>query len=154
MRTVVTLTNVYKFHELTPDQQGKVFEKQRWWNVDDRNWWEWTYEDAERIGMKIEAFDFDRANYLHAKFTLGFNETARLIIKDHGKECNTYKIAQQWFTYKRENNSGENEVYETHLRNEYLDILRKEHEYLTSDDVLREMFADSEYEFTVDGELN
>lgn len=154
MRTVVTLTNVYKFDELTPDQQEKVFDNQRYWNTEDHEWWEYTYEDAARIGMTIEAFDIDRANYLHAKFTLGFNETARLIIKDHGKCCDTYKLAQQWFTYKRGNNSGENEVYEVHLRNEYLSMLRKEYEHLTSDKALREMFQESEHEFTVDGELN
>ena len=50
---------VYKFKELPEEAQQKVLDKFRNINVD-YEWWDFTYDDAKNIGLKITAFDLDR----------------------------------------------------------------------------------------------
>ena len=51
--------NVYTFEELSPEGQRKAIERYYDINVD-HEWWRYTYDDAEDIGLKITEFDLDR----------------------------------------------------------------------------------------------
>ena len=66
MRIKTTETKVYKFEELTDEQKEKAIEKLYDINVN-YDQWDFTYDDAERIGLKLEGFDIDRGSYCKAK---------------------------------------------------------------------------------------
>ena len=59
MRTYTTEHTVYKFDEL--DESTKQAAIEKLWDINvDYEWWEFTYEDAANIGLKITEFDLDR----------------------------------------------------------------------------------------------
>lgn len=167
--------NLYTFQELTPMAQDKAIE-----NLSDintaHNWWESTYEDAKNIGLKIDGFDIDHPN-INGKLTVDIDECINTIFSEHGEECETYKIAT---TYRQDYNKlvekfsngvqtdkvaegNEDEFdaeadyveanFKTALNEEYLSILRKEYDYLTSRDAIIETIEANAYTFTEDGKL-
>lgn len=106
MRIKTTQTKVYKFEELSEEQKEKVLNNLCNINVD-YEWYDSTYEDAERIGLKITGFDLDRNRYAKGKFIKSTHEVADLIIKEHGEKCETRidaenflkerdKIVEEW----------------------------------------------------------
>jgi hypothetical protein len=158
---------IYKFSELTEHNQKKVLEKYYDINVD-YNWWESTYDDAEQIGLKINEFsvDFDRPKWAKGEFQLSPHEVAANIIRDHGNECETYKTTQTFLDtvneiqgkYEElEGEDYENEMIEIEdeflnfLLNDYVDILIKEYEYLTTDKQIIETIEANDIEFLEDG---
>lgn len=85
---------LYKFDELSEEAQNNAFSKLGNINVD-HDWWDHIYEDAKTIGLEIEEF------YLDLKKIAGaLNEylldCCRSIRHNHGKECETFKTAQQY----------------------------------------------------------
>ncbi len=50
---------LYEFDELSERAQEEAIEKLSDINVD-YDWWKYVYEDAERIGLKINEFDLER----------------------------------------------------------------------------------------------
>ena len=58
------IKQVFKFEELTEEQKEKTLSKLREINVD-HDWWDFIFQDAEEIGLKITSFDLDRNR--HAK---------------------------------------------------------------------------------------
>lgn len=52
---------IYKFEELSDKAKQKVIEDNYCWNVE-HNWWEFVYEDAAQLGIKITGFDLGRGN--------------------------------------------------------------------------------------------
>lgn len=155
---------LYKFNELDAKTQQVVIDKERYCNVEYRDWWDYTYEDAERAGINITGFDehFCFGNLIdHAK------ESIDKIIEDHGPDCETRKIAERYkllfladATERRlegyEDDGGDALLTERYLKEilaAYRDILRKEEEYLTSDEAVRETIEANDYEFDADGEL-
>jgi hypothetical protein len=170
MRTI--RTKVYKFNELSNDAKDAAIESLYDINVDN-NWWDFTYDDAENIGLKIKSFDIDRASYVNAEFTLAANEVAQNIFRDHGESCETYKTAQSFMNewqlvfseYMNENSdkyeSAESEDKLQELENEFLKslcedyriILSKEYDYLTSKEAITETIEANEYEFYSNGKL-
>lgn len=76
---------------LTTEQQQKVKKHYSDICVDSLDWWENIYNDAEMVGLKITSFD------LHYSTRTGYfigtaKDTATKILKEHGAECDTYKI--------------------------------------------------------------
>jgi hypothetical protein len=165
-------TKVYNFDELPKDIQQKVLEKNAYINVS-YDWWEFTYEDAERIGLKIKGFDIDRGNYCEGEFTLSANEVAQNIFNEHGKDCETFKTAtkfmEEWqpvFNEYMDENSEKFESRESEdklqdLEDEFLKdicedykiILRNEYEYQTSEEAIIETIEANEYTFTIEGKM-
>ena len=155
---------IYQFDELSAEAKDKARE---WWIGGglDYEWWDSVYEDAANIGLKIMGFDIDRGNYCKGELTTSPLESIDKILDNHGKDCDTYKLALLYkpqFEALREKElnteddlSGEQdelmEEYTYALREEYLSMLRKEYEYLTSTECVDETIRANEYEFLVDG---
>jgi len=163
----ITETKVYQFDELTESAKEKAFEELYDINVD-FDWWDCTYEDAERIGLKLTGFDLGRSNFCKGDFTISANEVAANIFRDHGTHCETYKTAEGFMTewqpvfdkymemegYDSEDNlmKLESEFLKS-LLEDYRIILSKEYDYLTSREAIEETIKANEYDFTIDGKL-
>jgi hypothetical protein len=148
MRTIKT--NVYKFDELS-DAAKEV--ARNWYREGalDYDWWDFTYEDAEAIGLKIESFDCDR-HEIEGHLTKSINEVCKRILANHGKTCETYKIAKENINVRGITKGSEAAFeFEYSLLQEYLSMLRQEAEYLLSDESVDETILANEYEFTKDG---
>lgn len=168
-------TKVYKFGELSDDAKKKVIEKLWDLNVD-YEWWENVYEDAKRIGLEITEFDLDRGSYVHGEFIWSAEETAEEILKEHGKQCETFTTALNYLESRSalvhkysdgieidrvaEGNEHEfddecDELDRDFLKSlceDYRIILSKEYDYLTSEEAIIESIQANEYEFTEHGE--
>jgi hypothetical protein len=156
MRIITTHTEAYKFEELSEDAKHNAINRRSDINVD-REWWQFTCDDAEDIGLKITGFDCGRASVINGNLTLSACKVAEKIKANHGKTCNTYKLAVKLLEDAkriqdaldqaeanasndicdvREKSEIEMEDLETEferaLKTEYLHILGKEYEYLTS----------------------
>ena len=100
----------------------------------------------------------DRGNMIHGNLLESCVDVAKLIFKNHGQNCDTYKLAKE-FIKDRHNAKNENEIesiendFEYQLKEEYLSILRKEYEYLTSEEAIKWTIDANEYEFTIDGKI-
>ena len=170
MRTVQT--PVYKFEELSENAKKTAIEKLYDINVD-HDWWDSVYDDANTIGCKIKGFDTDRGNHCDLKCD-DAHETARLIVENHGETCDTRKLADEYLKdhdkiidEAERDEDGElsdehavdklldelNAEFQRALGEEYLSILRKEYEYLTSEEAIIETIEANEYEFTEDGKM-
>ena len=121
-------TKVYKFDELPEDIKEKAIENLYDINVD-YEWWQFIYEDAEQIGLEITEFDIDRASYCKGKFTLSAEEVAANIIKDHGKDCETFKTAS---SYLKEHDPIFSEYFNTEDSKLEDKLLELEDEFLKS----------------------
>jgi hypothetical protein len=152
-------TKVYQFDELTEKAKEKALEELYDINVD-YDWWEGVYEDAKEIGLKLTGFDIDRGSYCKGELIDDLHSVILAIIRNHGKETETYKTAKE-FEDKlvfNEDNEIENleELEDDFLKaicEDYLVMLRNEYEYFTSEEAIVETIRTNEYEFTEDGKL-
>jgi hypothetical protein len=160
----------YKFDELSDKAKEKAISEFASINVD-YEWWEFIYEDAEQIGLKINEFDTDRGSYVRGKMTVDFEDSLQAILTNHGDSTDTYKLAVSYqgllTDLKRKSklrgiNESVNETYEDDLyelredyehdlKEEYLSLLRKEYEYLISDEAIIDTIQANEYSFLEDG---
>jgi hypothetical protein len=190
MRTYTTEHTVYTFDELSDTAKARALESMYGINVD-YNWWYFTYEDAKNIGMKITEFDIDRGNYLKARYTECPLDICRLILKDHGKETETYRLALSYIKNREALSKTEvtrlcqeeadqlcecfyyirgafdveqdyfdesvtkdiDEDFHKELEDEYLAMLKRAYEHLTSNEGIIETIKANGYEFTEDGYL-
>lgn len=148
--------NTYTFDELSDTAKEKAVERLADINVD-YEWWDFTYEDAKNIGLKITEFDIDRGNYCKGDIITSAPEVIKDILKNHGKDCETYKTAKRYEqTFKDLNEeefaNAEHELLHD-LLEDYLVILRHEYEYQTSEEAIIETIKANEYMFTEDGKL-
>lgn len=170
MRTVEM--KVFTFDELSEKAKEKAIGNLRHINVD-YNWWEFVYEDAKNVGLKIESFDLDRNLHCVISPYVSAVECAENILNQHGETCSTYQIAeaflesyQEPFSRYMDESSDDYESSELEdelmyleeeflndMSNEYASILQREYEYLYSDEAIVETIRANEYEFTEDGEL-
>lgn len=144
MRTETITKTILTFDELSEDQQNKVMEKLYYINVD-HDWYDFIYEDANNIGLKITGFDIGRSNYCEIDFIEDHVEIAKKIILEHGASCESYKTAQNFLRTKMSEEDFEKEIAEDYLR-----MLRNEYEYLTSEEAIKETIKANEYEFDAD----
>src|SRR5687768_4525260 len=100
---------LYSFDELSESAQQKAIEGLYDLNTDN-DWWEYTYEDAQRIGLKITSFDTD--HYCKGDLDLSLSECCNKIITEHGPDCETHKTAQsylkQWSELVKKYSDGVN----------------------------------------------
>lgn len=158
---------LYSFEELSKEAQTKVLEKYSDINVD-YDWWDSTYEDAERIGLKLTSFALDRNRHATGDFLLSAQEVAANIIRDHGDTCETYKTAQKYLDDsqeienkytdmedpERENNLLErDDEFLKELLEDYSIILQGESEYLQSEEAIIETIKANEYTFEENGTM-
>ena len=175
MQTITVKTDVYKFNELSDETKEHCIEQMYDMNVD-YDWWESVCYDAEQIGLKITGFNLDRGSYCSGDFIEYANEVAELIIKNHGKMCETYKTAQDYLTeYNKLTKDsllcveceekaeclGDDDIdtddidaeFQKSLLEDYRIILQKEYDYLTSEEAIIETIECNDYNFTIDGKL-
>jgi hypothetical protein len=156
---------VYDFEELDEKVREKVLQNLYDINVS-FDWWEYIYEDARIVGIKIEAFDLGRKNYAEAKFIWSAKETADAIIENHGEKCETYKTAQSYLvdyeelkkaTVKDEDDDLDTEEIDRGFLNalceDYRVMLYKEYENQTSEEAIIETIKANEYEFMENGKI-
>ncbi len=158
--------NLYKFDELSETAKQKALSDLSNINVD-YEWWESTYDDAERIGLKITSFELDGSKNATGEFINSGLDVAESIIKEHGHDCETRKTALNYidkynslmFNVKSEDDEMENEFEEIEkeflnsLLEDYANILQRESEYLQSEEAIIETIKANDYDFTEDGKL-
>lgn len=155
---------VYKFNELPEQARQKALENLYDINVS-HNWWEFVYEDAKTIGLKITGFDIDRSNNCSGDWLVSPYEAIKLIKENHGKKCETYKTAmayaKKFRTLGKDTDGGErieDEGLEDDFRNSLLEdyriMLQKEYEYLTSEEAIIKTINANDYDFTEDGKID
>ena len=158
-------TKAYRFEELDEQTKEKAIDNCRHINVDDDYWYEFIKEDLMSVGIELRSFDIERGSFaeIHSE---DFYETCELILKSHGENCETYKIAERYikeykdiqYHIKDDEDLDEklddlDEEYQKEFSEEVLSMLRREYEYMTSDEYVIEMFEANEYEFTEKGKL-
>ena len=162
MRTIVETKTVYFFAELPEESRQKAVEK--YWDINvDYDWWDAVYEDAKNIGLKITSFDDYNTE---GSLTEDARTVITKILEDHGEMCETYQTAKRYHGNLKGllddcNNEDEEEQVIEDFNHEFLHdlledyriMLRKEYEYLTSEETIKETLIANEYEFTEDGEI-
>jgi hypothetical protein len=167
---------LYKFDELSEEAQQEALKSLYYVNIDDE-WWNAVYEDAEQVGLKITGFDIGRGNYCELEFVLDATEIADAIIKEHGEHCDTHKTAKDFmkerdnlvYKYSDKKNTevvAEDNEYEFDqecdeledelekaISEDYLAMLRKDYEYYTSEEAIKETIQANDYDFTEEGSL-
>ena len=141
MKTIITKTNVYKFYELSEEAKDKAISELYDINTE-YDWWESTYEDAATIGLKITSFELFRRDITGELIESGI-KVANFIKENHGESCGTYKAASKFLqdvdNEMQTNCEPDAEIEEMEsdflksLLKEYLVILRKNYDYLTSE---------------------
>lgn len=164
--------NIFKFNELNEEAKQNAISNLYNINID-YNWWEFIYEDAKNIGLKITSFNLDRNRYAKGEFILNAPEVAQNILSNHGKECETYKTAESFLevwqpifnaymdeeSEKYESSESEDEMQELEddflnsLLDDYSIILQNACDYLQSDESIIDTIEANDYEFTEDGEM-
>lgn len=157
-------TTVYKFSELSETAKQKAIES--FWDLNvDYDWWEFTYEDAATIGLKITGFDLGRGRDITGELTESIASSIESILENHGEDCDTYKLATSFkerltviqVADKLTDNESEDELneltekYEKELLNCYWKMLATEYNYKTSEEAVIESIEANEYDFEKDG---
>jgi hypothetical protein len=169
-----TTLNIYSFDELSQEAKEVAVDSLCSINVE-HDWWDFTYEDARQIGLKLESFDLDRNKHVKGRFLLTSIEVAAKICQEHGKDCETYRIAATFsseydsliekysdgidkYTVTEENEYVFNNIVNTlsedfanDLLEEYANILQRECDYLQSEEAIIETIKANEYEFLESG---
>ena len=174
MREDTVTTKVYSFAELSESAKENAIKNLSDINVD-YEWWEFAYEDAANVGIKITGFDLGRESYCSGDFTLDAEAIANNIIAEHGESCETYKTAKDFLDavkvikekfesdvnydpeYMEYNESDDYEdaveEFRQFIFEDYRIMLQHEYEYMTSEEAIIETIETNEYEFTEDGKL-
>ena len=174
MRIDIKKTEVYPFDELTDEAKETAIQNLADINVN-YEWWEFIYEDAANVGIKITKFDLGRGSYCQGDFIENAEEAAKKIIAEHGESCDTYKTAMKFlvaFELAKKNyeisvdydtddaefdDTGEYEElvdeFSWLILEDYRINLQHEYEYLTSEEAIIETIEANDYEFTADGKL-
>ena len=137
----------YTFDELPDDAKESALEKLCDSNVD-YEWWEYTVDDAKEIGIKISEFDIDHGT-IKGEYYDDAVDVKKAIMKNHGKTCDTYQTVLEYDL--RKNDVEDDLLYS--LLQDYLSILRKEYEYLTTKEAIIETIEANDYTFDLDGNI-
>jgi len=133
---------LFSYAELEDDAKEKACDWYREGSYD-YEWWEYIYEDAKTIGLEITSFDCDHGT-IDGELLDSVESCCALIMENHGKFCDTYTLAKEGKEYT------ENE-FKLALLEEYLSMLRKEAEYMVSEEAVSENIEANDYTFTADG---
>lgn len=172
MRTI--RIKLYKFGELSEAAKQRAVSQLADINVD-YEWWDFIYEDAERVGLKIKVFDIDRKSYVNADFIEDACFTANKIKEEHGIDCASYKTAEAFIlerdnivdTAEKDENGDcvdaseldkklddcESEFLKA-ICEDYRIMLSKEYDYRGSEAAIIETIKANDYEFTAEGKFH
>lgn len=161
MRQETIVKNIYTFDELNEEQKQKAINNLYDINID-YDWWDYINCDLDMLKCKLLEFDIDRGSYCKIDFSKTYvKDVANAILEHHGELCETYKMASKLL--KELNSCTEDEDCDDclehekefihFLQEEYLSMLRREYEYLTSEESIVETIRANEYEFYEDGKL-
>lgn len=92
MRTETIVRTLYHFDELSERAKDTAREWYREGALD-YDWWDCIYDDAATVGLKITSFDLDRRRGVKGTLTMSLVESCKAILKEHGPDCDTYKLA-------------------------------------------------------------
>jgi hypothetical protein len=164
----------YSYNELTGKAKERAYNTLAKWASED--WFNSIDEDAKQIGLNITDIDVDRRE-CNGEFLSSAMETADLIISNHGKDCDTTALANNFIsTYDKlveKYSDGEDlskVTYENEyefdgladeledeflkdLLQEYLIMARKEIEFQSSEDYINEFAEGNDYEFDELGKI-
>ena len=164
---------VYEFNELTERAQESALDEVRQGNYG-YDWFEYTYEEAEAIGLHLTGFGLDRDRHATGNFKDSAECCAHFIIDNHGETCETYITATTYLTDRDKliesaplNEDGEleseynldcdlNDLDAEFLRSileDYSMQLQRESEYRDSKEYLLEMIDCNGYTFTEYGKI-
>ena len=79
--------------------------------------------------------------------------TVRAIVDEHGRGCDTFKLAEAYYIRKHDRYPMEEDEFRKLLLEEYRVILDHEYEYLMSDECVDENITSNGYEFTESGDF-
>lgn len=154
MKKVNIEIKLYSFDELSKDAKEKAIERLSDINVD-HDWWETIYEDAKDVGLKIH--EFDQYYHVDMEFIGSPAATRNLILENHGKKCNTYKVAEKYKDDFSEDSDSDPEDRENEFLRElkscYKTMLMEEYDYMTSEEAIKETIDANDYLFFDDGTL-
>ena len=142
MRTIET--KVYLFKELDEQTKEKVIQNNYDIAIQD-DWYHFTKDDLKEVDIELRSFDIDRGSFAEINIDNFLFNTCEKIIKSHGENSETYKIAER---YIKEYNSIKEK-----MDNLEESMLRQEYEHMTSDEYIIDMFEANEYEFTAEGKI-
>jgi hypothetical protein len=150
MKTTIKNFFVKTFEELSDDEQAKAIEKYADINVS-HNWWDYIYEEAERLGIQILNFDIDRQE-IGMAFISSEREICLKIIDEFEPGSKiveealyfTLKIGSLFDTFAI---SKLKDDFKNKVKDFYLGLLRGKYKYLTSADAIEESLIANEVEF-------
>lgn len=165
MRTV--RIKPYQFSELSKAAKQEAIKEFADINVG-YDWWDFVYEDAGNVGIKLTGFDIGRGRDISGEFKTSAEDAAESILKEHGETCESYKVAKKFLAaigvlrvtikltgkeeddYQDEAQELEDE-FKKEILNCYWEDLRNEYEYKQTDEAIIETIECNEYEFEKDG---
>ena len=179
MRTIETKLN--QFQELDKQTKEKAIDNYRYIGVEDPYWWDSIKDYLSNVCIELRSFDIERGSFAEIHIE-DFCDTCDLILKFHESNYETYKIAERYIEeynsiqekiddleqYGNDDSDEEHldklmqldmdldnldEEYEKEFSEEVLSMLRKEYEYMTSDEHIIQMFEANDFEFTNQGKL-
>jgi hypothetical protein len=139
---------IYDFNELSESAQDRALDNIRTIN-NDYEWWNFTYEDAETIGLCLTGFGLDRHRHATGYFKNGAEGCAHLIVDNHGDEDGNFK----------NENALDNSLddldtdFLQSILEDYSMSLQREYEYIDSKENLLGVIACNEYTFNVNGQV-
>lgn len=153
----------YKFSELSDDAKEKAIQN-HWRFIDNYEWWDFIYDDAKRIGLKINSFDL-YPKEIDITYNDDPEDVANAILKEYGSAMDLYKYATEYLErYKQlESLIEEDEMFASddleELHNDFLhdlgecflSFLNSEYEWRTSSEAIGEELEINDYDFTADG---
>lgn len=137
------ITDIYTFDELSNEAKEIAISNNSEINVQ-FDWYKYIFDDAEKIGLKIEYFDIEK-NMCIGEFNTYPEIVAKNIVKFHGIETNTYQIAKSFL------NGSLKESFIKSLLDWYFYILVSQYNLLTSDKEIMYTLQANELEFYKDG---
>ena len=147
------IINLYSFDELS-DRAKETARNNYRMHALDYEWWDGVYEDAERAGLKITSFDLGGRQSITGELTGDISDTLQHIMVEHGRQCDTYKLMQEFYWRRHIGDSMDEAEFTRQLLEEYRIMLDHEYEYLLSDECIDESLTANEYEFTENGEIH
>jgi hypothetical protein len=178
MRTETKTVHIFTFEELSEHAKDIAIENHRY-DIVGYDWWNFIYEDAESIGLKITSFDLDRNRHANGDNLLAANEIAQNIFNEHGESTDTYECAsdfmEDWqplfneymeLSSKDETTEEEDDrIYELEgdlgeIENQFVKdllecysiMLQEDYEHSTEDEAIEDHITANDMEFTADGE--
>lgn len=141
------VTTLYTFDELPQEVKQKALNENYFINTELDYWWKERLEEIEDLGFEVVNFELWR-NILDITPQIEIFDIVWNIKMEHGENCKTYKIAKQF-----ENLEISEDEFIDKISDEYLHIIRKEQEYLESDESIIETFRANNYHFDLNGKI-